>query len=80
MFADSGAKPPPGLGTGSPEQVADAVVKAIERDRGEITVAPLRQRALSRIAINAPELSGRIAGRAASKVADEIAAGQTDKR
>jgi short-subunit dehydrogenase len=80
MFADSGAKPPPGLGTGSPEQVAAAVVKAIEHDRGEITVAPLRQRALSRIAINAPELSGRVAGRAAAKVADEIAAGQTDKR
>ena len=32
MFADSGAKPPPGLGTGRPEQVGDAVVTAIERD------------------------------------------------
>jgi len=80
MFADSQAKPPPGLGTGTPEQVAKAVVTAIERDRGEITVAPLRQRALARVAVNAPELSGRIAGRAAAKVADEIAAGQTDKR
>jgi short-subunit dehydrogenase len=80
MFADSQAKPPPGLGTGSPAQVAKAVVTSIERNKGETTVAPLRQRALARVAVNAPELSGRIAGRTAARVADEIAAGQTDKR
>jgi short-subunit dehydrogenase len=80
MYADSGAKAPPGLGTGTPKQVADAVVRSIERNRGEITVAPLRQRALSRFAINAPEISGRVAGGLAAKVADEIAAGQTEKR
>ena len=34
MFADSGAKPPPALGTAHPEQVAAAVVKAIEREQG----------------------------------------------
>lgn len=80
MFADSRAAPPPLIGTGTPEQVAGAVVRAIKHDRSEITVAPLRQRALSRIAINAPELSGRIAGEMATRVADEIARGQTDKR
>jgi short-subunit dehydrogenase len=80
MYADSGAKGPPGLGTGTPKQVAGAVVRAIERDKGEITVAPFRQRALSRLAINAPEISGRVAGGLAARVADEIAAGQTDKR
>ena len=80
MFADSGAKPPPGVGMGTPEQVAAGVVKAIERDRREITVAPLRQRALVRIAINAPELSSRISGGLAARVADEIARGQTHKR
>jgi short-subunit dehydrogenase len=80
MFADSGAGSPPLIGTGTPEQVAAAAVRAIEHDRSEITVAPLRQRALSRIAINAPELSGRIAGEMATRVADEIARGQTDKR
>ncbi len=80
LFADSGAEAHPLMGTGTPEQVGAAVVRAIERDRGEITVAPLRQRALSRIAINAPELSGRIAGPLAARVADEIARGQTDKR
>ncbi len=42
MFADSGAKPPPGLGTSTPEQVAAGVVRAIERDKMEVAVAPLR--------------------------------------
>jgi short-subunit dehydrogenase len=80
MFADSGAKPPPGLGTGSPEQVAAAVVESIERNRAEISVAPRRQRVLAKVAMIAPELSGKVAGRRAAQVADEIAAGQTDKR
>ena len=80
MFADSGADAPPLIGTGTPEQVGAAVVRAIEKNRAEITVAPMRQRLLSRIAINAPELSSRLGGEVAAKVADEIAAGQTDKR
>jgi short-subunit dehydrogenase len=80
MFADSGAKPPPGVGMGKPRQVAGAVVRAIEHNRREITVAPLRQRVLTRIAINAPELSSRVAGGLAARVADEIARGQTEKR
>jgi len=80
MFADSGAKPPPMLGMCSPEQVGAAVVEAIERNRGEIDVAPRRARAVARMAMIAPELSSRIAGRRAEKVADEIARGQTDKR
>ena len=80
MFADSGAPPPPGMGTGTPKQVADSVVRAIERDKSEISVAPLHQRALARFAMLAPEISGRIAGSAAAKAADAVAAGQTDKR
>jgi short-subunit dehydrogenase len=80
MFADSKAAAPPLMGTGTPQQVGAAVVRAIERDRSEVTVAPLRQRALGRIALNAPELSGRLAGATAARVADEIARGQTEKR
>jgi short-subunit dehydrogenase len=80
MFADSGAKPPPALGTGTPEGVGKAVVRAIKRNEAEISVAPLRQRAGARIAMLNPELIGRLAGSAATKAADEIAAGQTDKR
>jgi len=56
------------------------VVRAIERDKSEISVAPLRQRALARFAMMAPEISGRFAGSTALKAADAIASGQTDKR
>ena len=42
MFADSGAKPPPGIGTSTPEEVAAGVVKAIERNKVEIAVAPVQ--------------------------------------
>src|SRR5207302_9682435 len=41
MFADSGAELPRGIGTRSPQEVARAVVTAIERDRAEADVAPL---------------------------------------
>jgi short-subunit dehydrogenase len=81
MFADSGAKAPAIGGTGTPQQVADAVVAAVERDRAEIAVAPLRQRAAARFAARWPELAGRLARAAgAVKVADAVAANQTDKR
>ncbi len=80
MFADSGAAPPPLIGTGTPEQVGAAVVSAIERNRSEVTVAPLRQRVMARFAANAPEISSRLSGGIAARVADEVAAGQTDKR
>jgi short-subunit dehydrogenase len=80
MFADSGVTAPALMGTGKPEQVGAAVVRAIERNRGELSVAPIRQRALSAMAANAPEISGRVAGGTATKVADEVARGQTEKR
>jgi len=81
MYADSGAKPIPGLGTGSPQQVADAVVKAIERNKAEITVAPLQQRFLAHFALATPGLSVKIAsGDAGQKAAAAVAKGQTDKR
>lgn len=80
MFADSKATAPALMGTGTPEQVAVAVLSAIERDRGEVAVAPRRQRAIAAIAASAPELSGKVAGKKATEVAAEVAAGQTDKR
>jgi short-subunit dehydrogenase len=81
MYADSGAKPIPGLGTGSPQQVADAVVRAIEKNKAEITVAPLQQRFLAHFALATPGLSVRIAsGDAGQKAAAAVAEGQTDKR
>lgn len=80
LFADSGSKPPPGLGTAAPREVGEAVVEAIERDRGEIDVAPLRQRLAAGFAHRRPHLAARISAPAAGKVADRLADGQTDKR
>lgn len=80
MFADSGAKAPTGVGTSSPEEVAEGVVRAIEQDRGEVEVAPRAMRMLAGFAARRPELAGRIAQRGASKAADEVARGQADKR
>ena len=81
MFADSGAKPPPGLGTSSPEQVAAGVVQAIERDKVEVAVAPLRQRALAHFALASPRVAVRaITGGAAKRTADRVAEGQANKR
>ena len=62
MFARSGAKPPMNLGTSSPEEVGDAVASAIEKDRGEVDVAPLRQRELSNFAHRFPHLAARVSG------------------
>jgi short-subunit dehydrogenase len=81
MYADSGAKPIPGLGTGSPQQVADAVVKAIERNKVEIAVAPIRQRALAHFALATPGISVKVAsGDAGQKAAQAVVDGQLDKR
>ena len=81
MFADAGAKAPPGLGTSTPEAVGAAVLRAIERNSVEVTVAPLQQRALAHFALAAPGLATRSAsGGAAQKAAHEVASGQTDKR
>ncbi len=60
IFADSGVKLPPGIGTRSPEDVARAVAEAIEHNRGEVDVASLPQRAGAIIAGLAPELAARV--------------------
>lgn len=81
MYADSGADPIPGLGTGSPQQVADAVVKAIEQNKVELTVAPIQQRLLAHFALANPGIAVKIAGGGAGqKAAANVAAGQKDKR
>ncbi len=81
MFADSGATLPPGVGTSSPEEVAAGILRAIERNRGEVDVAPLAMRAGARLGGLAPELTATVQGRLGSfKVARAIGAGQRDKR
>jgi short-subunit dehydrogenase len=81
MWADADVDPPPMIGTTTPEKVAQAVVRAIERDRNEITVAPLRQRFVAEIGYRHPEIAARLQRRGgADRIADELAAGQSDKR
>lgn len=81
LFADADVKLPPGVGTRSPEHVADAVVGAIERNRGEVDVAPLPLRAGTLFASVAPELAGAVARRMGSDdISRKMQEGQSDKR
>jgi short-subunit dehydrogenase len=81
MFAEADVKLPPGVGTSSPEQVARAVVKAIEANRGEIDVAPLPMRAGAVLAGLAPETAAAISRKlGGDTIADAMAKGQANKR
>jgi short-subunit dehydrogenase len=81
MFADAGVKLPPGIGTKTPEDVARAVVKAIEHDRAEIDVAPLPLRASTMLASLAPELAAKMGRRLGSEdVTRQMHEGQREKR
>jgi uncharacterized protein len=81
LFADTGASLPPGVGTRSPEDVARAVIGAVERNRGEVDVAPLALRAGTIIAGLAPELGASVQRRLGSeKITREVTAAQREKR
>ena len=81
MFAEAGVELPLGVGTRSPEQVAAAVVRAVERDRAEINVAPLSLRLGAAFASVAPGVAASVSRRLGSdKVAADFAAVQTPRR
>ncbi len=81
MFADAHVELPRGVGTRTPEDVARAVVTAIEHDRGETDVAPLPLRAGAMFAGLAPEIATRVSRRLGSDdIAREIGVGQREKR
>lgn len=81
MFADSGVQLPKGVGTSTPEQVADGVADAIDRDRGEVDVAPLSMRLGAKFAGLAPRTSAAVSRRAgADKIAADMHTGQLAKR
>jgi short-subunit dehydrogenase len=76
MFVKSGAKTTAGLGTTTPERVAEAVVRAAERNAVEVAVAPIRQRALAHIGMAVPRLAVRAqSGAVAKRATKEIDAG-----
>jgi short-subunit dehydrogenase len=81
MFAETGIRLPPGTGTRTPADVADAVIRAIETGRAEIDVAPLPLRLGATFASVAPALAAsasRLAG--SERVSAEMAERQSHKR
>ncbi len=81
MFHEAGVTLPPGTGTRTPEDVARAVLRAIDEDRAEIDVAPMPLRVGAAFASLAPGTAARASRRmGAYRVADEMARGQVDKR
>lgn len=81
MFEDANVTLPRGTGTKTPEDVARATLRAIERDKGEISVAPLALRLGATISGIAPELSATVTRKAGGDaVAAQFEAGQLDKR
>jgi short-subunit dehydrogenase len=81
MFHESGAKLPGYVAMKTPEDVAMAVLRAIERNRSEIDVAPLPLRLGTAVAGLAPELSGRVQRRLGGlDIAEAMTEGQREKR
>ena len=72
MFVNSGMELPRGARTVTPEQVADGVVDAIRRNRGEVMVAPAELRAGARIGGLLPGLNAYMQRKAGA--ADIVAA------
>ncbi len=77
MFAESGARVPVRLVT--PRDVAEAVVRAIRRERPEIVVAPVEQRAFGRLVTAVPELIHAFAGQMGA-LPEEAVRAQQSKR
>lgn len=81
MWADGGLDLPTGVGTRTPEQVAEAVIKGIEKNRAEIDVAPLFVRLGGWLSGPAPNLIAAINRRGGGNdIASELAQRQTEKR
>jgi short-subunit dehydrogenase len=81
MFADTDVVLPWGVGTRSPDDVAAAVIRAIERNRAEVEVAPLGLRLGASVASVAPALAAAVIRRMGSeKLAAGLAEAQRDKR
>jgi uncharacterized protein len=81
MFADAGVQLPPGVGARTSEDVAAAVIAAVEHNRAEVDVAPLALRLGAAFAGLAPGLAASISRRMGSeRVASDLAARQRNKR
>jgi uncharacterized protein len=81
MWVNAGARLPRFVGTRSPEDVAAGVLRAIERNRAEVDVAPLGLRVGAVLAGLAPQLSARVSRMLGDeRIADQMAVGHRGNR
>jgi short-subunit dehydrogenase len=81
MFADAGIALPFYVGTRTPADVSAAVIRAIERNRAEIDVAPPAVRLGTAFASIAPQLAETVSRRMGNeRIAARMAEVQRDKR
>jgi short-subunit dehydrogenase len=81
MLVDSGVELPRYVGKSTAEDVANAVLRAIERNEGEVDVAPASVRLSTKFAELAPRTAARVSRRmGAERLADEFGEGQATKR
>lgn len=81
MFAEAQVKLPRGVGTRTPGDVAKATVRAIERNIGEVDVAPAGLRLGAALSGLAPEFSATITRKTGGdRIAHQLADSQRAKR
>ena len=80
MFAEAEVKLPRGVGTRSPQDVARATAGAIERNRGEVDVAPFSLRAGAIFAGVAPEIAATVTRKTGSDEHRHGARGRSQRR
>ncbi|SDK15621.1 SDR family NAD(P)-dependent oxidoreductase [Streptomyces indicus] len=81
MFAATGAPTPGGVRTVTPDRVVAAVIRAVERNRAEINVAPAELKVLTAIAGQFPALAERVQRRSgAHREVRKIVDAQQSKR
>jgi uncharacterized protein len=80
MFAEAEVELPRGVGTSSPQDVAEAVVTAITKNRGEIDVAPVSMRVASAFAGVFPGVAHTLTERFGGELSQELTQKQAGKR
>jgi short-subunit dehydrogenase len=81
MFADTGVAAPTGFGTCTPRDVAEAVLRAIDRNPPELLVGPAVSRLGARLGGLAPGLAARLQRLGVlGQVGSRMAQAQQDKR
>lgn len=81
MFADSGVELPAGVGTKSPEHVASATLRAIQRNKGEVTVAPVGLKLGTTFGSLVPEAAATVTRKmGGDALAQRFESGQRSKR